>query len=98
MTVEVDLVEADLEGLSVAVTRLALARLIAVNTFGGICSMDDSFAGIRRHILFSIRCAGDTVLSAESAARVQHWRAESALGNCAGRLGWPSICRRWLRW
>jgi hypothetical protein len=38
MTVEVDLVEADLEGLSVAVTRLALGRLIAVNTFGGICS------------------------------------------------------------
>jgi hypothetical protein len=97
MTV-VDLVETDLEGLFVAVTRLALARLIAVNTFGGICSMDDSFAGIHLHILFSIRCAGGAVLSADRLPECSIGVRSQLWATAPAGLGWASICRRWLRW
>jgi hypothetical protein len=53
----------------------------------GVKRTNGSFVGTRLHILFSFRCAGGTGLSAESAARAQHWRVASALGNCDGRAG-----------
>jgi ribonuclease PH len=49
VTDEVDLVEADLEGLFVAVTGLTLALLIAMNAFDGIGSMNHCVTGILIH-------------------------------------------------
>src|ERR1700738_4343302 len=46
--------------------------LIAMNAFGEISCMDHGFVGTRVHIRSSFRCVDGTVLSAESAAGVQH--------------------------
>jgi hypothetical protein len=56
MTDEVDLVEADLEGLFVGVTGLTLARLIAMNAFDGIDSMNHCVTGMLIHNVSSFRC------------------------------------------
>src|ERR1700757_1702143 len=55
MTDEVDLVEADLEGLFVGVTGLTLARLIAMNAFDGIGSINHCVTGILIHSVSSFR-------------------------------------------
>jgi hypothetical protein len=49
--------------------------LIVTNPFGELVGTDDCFVGISAHIRFSFLCVGGTVLSAESAAGVQHWAA-----------------------
>jgi hypothetical protein len=52
--------------------------LIVTDAFGEIGPLDDCFVEISIHIRSSSRCVDGTVLSAESAAGVQHWRAASA--------------------
>jgi hypothetical protein len=63
MTDEVDLVEADLEGLFVGVTGLTLARLIAMNVFDGIGSMNHCVTGMLIHSVSSFRCGAKCAVS-----------------------------------
>jgi hypothetical protein len=108
MTVDVDLVEADLEGFFVGVTHRALAPLaplVALYAFGGIGSLDGCFVGTALHILFALQCVGfvigtgcgsEALASGVSLGQLRRAGRRDTSRSPVTRF--CGVCRRSLRW